>query len=81
MNKEIVGKQIKRARSEKNLSQEELANEVGVSRMMISRYEISSSDVPLEKLQRIAEVLEKPVSYFFGEEPKQDAHTVWKESQ
>lgn len=81
MDKGIVGKQLKKARSEKNLSQEELAQKVGISRMMISRYEISSSDVPLDKLQKIAEILEKPVSYFFGEEPKQDSQEVWKEAQ
>ncbi|MCB9789960.1 helix-turn-helix domain-containing protein [Candidatus Nomurabacteria bacterium] len=81
MDKGIVGKQLKKARSEKNLSQEELAQKVGISRMMISRYEISSSDIPLDKLQKIAEILEKPVSYFFGEEPKQDSQEVWKEAQ
>ncbi|OPZ90010.1 MAG: hypothetical protein BWY74_02499 [Firmicutes bacterium ADurb.Bin419] len=81
MNKEIVGKQLKKARTEKSLSQEELAQKVGISRMMISRYEISSSDIPLEKLQRIAEILDKPISFFFGEEPKQDSQQVWKEAQ
>ena len=81
MDKKIVGKQIKKARTEKNLSQEELAQKIGVSRMMISRYEISSSDVPIEKLQKISKVLEKPISYFFGEEPKHDSQQVWKEAQ
>ena len=81
MDKGIVGKQLKKARSEKNLSQEDLAQKVGISRMMISRYEISSSEIPLDKLQRIAEILEKPVSFFFGEEPKQDSQKVWKEAQ
>jgi transcriptional regulator with XRE-family HTH domain len=79
--KTIIGKQIKKARKAKNLSQSDLAVKVGISRMMISRYEISGSNVPVEKLQRIAEILGQPISYFFGEEPKQDSQTTWDEAK
>jgi len=79
--KTIIGKQIKKARKGKNLSQSVLADKVGISRMMISRYEISYSDVPVEKLQKIADILDKPISYFFGEEPKQDSQTTWDEAK
>ncbi|MBU0976760.1 helix-turn-helix domain-containing protein [Patescibacteria group bacterium] len=80
-NQEIVGKQIKKARKEKSLSQLELSQKMGVSRMMISRYEIGSSNIPLKQLQKISEALDKPISYFFGEEPQQDSGKIWKEAQ
>jgi len=80
-NQEIVGKQIKKARTEKSLSQLELSQKMGVSRMMISRYEIGSSSIPLKQLRKISEVLEKPISYFFGEEPQQNSGEIWKEAQ
>lgn len=80
-NQEIVGKQIKKARNEKSLSQLDLSQKMGVSRMMISRYEIGSSNIPLKQLQKISAILEKPISYFFGEEPQQDSGKIWKEAQ
>lgn len=79
--KELVGIQLKKARKQMSLSQEDLAKKIGISRMMISRYEVGSSDIPLEKLQRIAELLQKPVSFFFGETTTEDSSQVWKEAQ
>lgn len=79
--KELVGKQIKKARQSKALSQGQLAEKVGISRMMISRYEVGYSEVPIERLQKIAKILEKPVSYFFGEESVENSSKVWKEAQ
>jgi transcriptional regulator with XRE-family HTH domain len=79
--KEIVGKQIKKARRAKTLSQKQLAEKVGISRMMISRYEVGSSEVPIERLQKISTILDKPVSFFFGEEQVQENHKVWEEAQ
>ena len=80
-NQKIVGKQIKKARNEQSISQLELSKKVGVSRMMISRYEIGSSNIPLKQLQKISAILKKPISYFFGEEPQQDSGKIWKEAQ
>lgn len=79
--KEIVGQQIKKARQSKSLSQKQLAEKVGISRMMISRYEVGYSEVPIEKLQRLAQILDKPVSFFFGEEQVENTNKVWKEAQ
>lgn len=79
--KTIVGKQIKTARKMKGYSQGDLAEKANVSRMMISRYETSVSEIPIEKLQRIAEILDQSISYFFGEELKQDSQETWNEAQ
>ncbi len=81
MNKALVGEKIKKARVEKSLSQEDLAEKIGVSRMMVSRYELGNSEVSIENLQKISKVLEKTISYFFGEEPDQGSKEIWKEAQ
>lgn len=79
--REIISKQLKRARLEKGLSQKDLADQVGISRMMISRYEVGSSSISLKQIQKIAETLEKPISYFFGEEPQNNSKEVWIEAR
>ncbi len=80
-NKNIVGTRIKEARHEKNITQIELAKKVGVSRMMISRYENSYTDIPLGRMKKIAKTLNKPITFFFGEEKIQNSQEVWKEAQ
>lgn len=45
-------------RKAKNLSQEELADKIGVSRQTISRYEIGEALPDIEKCKRLAEVLD-----------------------
>jgi len=66
--KQTIGLQIKKARKEKKLSQLKLSEIVNISRMMISRYETGSNNIPLRQLQKIANALEKPIAYFFKEE-------------
>lgn len=57
MNKVSIGKRIYQIRKEKNLSQEELANLIGVSRQIVSKWE-SDQSVPLvDKLKKMSEVL------------------------
>ncbi len=45
-------------RKAKHLSQEELADKIGVSRQTISRYEIGEALPDIEKCKRLAEVLD-----------------------
>ncbi len=51
-----LGENIIRLRSERNLSQEKLAAELGVSRQAISKWETDASVPELEKLLRMSEV-------------------------
>ncbi len=60
-----IGVQIKKARQELGLSQEQLGTKLGVTWEMISRYENGRSSAR-KYLVQLAQVLEKPVSYFFG---------------
>lgn len=66
MNLLQIGKVIKRLRVERGYSQQELAEKVGVTWEMISRYERGKSS-PLQKILEIAESLNVPAGVFFME--------------
>lgn len=53
-----IGKNIQRWRFFKGKKQETLAKEIGISRVMLSRYENGRSIVSLEQLEQIAKYLE-----------------------
>lgn len=63
----LIGAGIKARRKELGLSQEKLAEALGVSYQQVQRYENGTNLLSTDKLQIIAKVLEVPVSYFFGE--------------
>jgi len=56
---------IKLARESKNVTHKELASAIKVSRMMIGRYESGQIDITVNRLSKISEYLNKPISYFF----------------
>lgn len=62
-----IAKRIRQAREEAHLSQEELAQAVGVSDKSISAYEKSRSIPPVNKLKKIAESTHHPLNYFTDE--------------
>ena len=49
---------IKELRKKKKLSQSELANKIDISVRMFAEYENETADIPLKKLQRIADILQ-----------------------
>lgn len=53
-----TGERIKKARKEKNMSQKELAEKIGVSASMIGQYENGLRNPKIETVQRIASVLD-----------------------
>lgn len=66
MNLIQIGKVIKRLRVERGYSQQDLAEKVGVTWEMISRYERGKSS-PLQKILEISESLKVPAGIFFME--------------
>lgn len=52
-----LGDRIKDLRKQKNLSQSELADKVGISYAQIGRYETKGSQPPAETLKKIADTL------------------------
>lgn len=64
-----VKEAIRRARLEKGLSQKELAEAISVAQTNVSQWERGSTRPKARNLKRLAEVLDKPVDYFFGDRP------------
>lgn len=61
-----LGERIKRARKEAKLSQLQLGVALKVSDKTISGYESNRISPPINKLQKISELLKKPITYFLG---------------
>jgi len=71
----ITGKElggiIKKRRKDLGLSQEKLAEELGVTYQQVQRYENGSNKLNVDNLQVIAGILQIPVTTFFeGLEPE-----------
>ena len=64
--KATLGERIKKARKEANLSQLQLGVALKVSDKTISGYESSRISPPINKLQIIADLLKKPITFFLG---------------
>ncbi len=61
-----LGEKIKQARKEAKLSQLQLGVALKVSDKTISGYESDRISPPIDKLQTIAELLKKPITFFLG---------------
>jgi transcriptional regulator with XRE-family HTH domain len=64
MNKKKLGKKIKLARIELDMTQADLAEAIKAKQKSISRYETGLSLPSLETLVKIAKVLKKSAGYF-----------------
>ncbi len=65
MNKDSISKNIRYFRFEKGLSQQELADKIGVSWEMVSRYERGESS-PLNKIEELSDALDIETSLLFS---------------
>lgn len=65
MDAKKLGKKIKIARIELDLTQTEFAEKLGAKQKSISRYETGVSLPSLTTLSKMAKVLKKSPSYFF----------------
>ena len=72
-----LGKRVRLSRMLREVSQETLGKEIGVSFQQIHKYETAQSRVSASRLLQIAQVLDVPVQFFFEglEEPK-DSHQL-----
>jgi transcriptional regulator with XRE-family HTH domain len=64
---EQIGRKLQKAREDAGLSQEELARKLGCSQASLSNYELGKRRLYLADLQRIGQLLGKPVTYFLEE--------------
>lgn len=70
-----LGKKIYTLRTQRGLTQEQLAEQLGVSRQSISKYEYDQSTPELEKIKQIAEIFGVTPDYLINDEidiPKND---------
>jgi transcriptional regulator with XRE-family HTH domain len=65
---EIIVKRIKEARLERSLTQHDLAEYLGRSTAAISELERGKVQATAHDLYLIAQLLNKPIEYFYGEE-------------
>jgi len=77
-----VGKRIRLRRIEKGLSQTELGDFLGVTFQQVQKYENGVNRVGASRLNKISELLEVPIAFFFhaegnakGESAKNDIDT------
>lgn len=65
-----LGDRIKAAREEAKLSQLQVGVSLGVSDKTISGYESGRISPPIDKLQKLADLFKKPITFFLGTDPK-----------
>lgn len=63
----VIGANLRRLRSQNNLSLEKLARAAGVSRAMLGQIELGQSVPTITVLARIADAFELPIAAFVGE--------------
>jgi transcriptional regulator with XRE-family HTH domain len=68
-----LGGRIREARASKGWKQRELASEVEVEPITVSRWERGATTPDLDVLRLVAEATEKPLSYFVAGETDQTA--------
>jgi transcriptional regulator with XRE-family HTH domain len=73
-----IGAKIKLARLEVGLTQTEFAEKIGVTSVMVSRYESGKSS-PVRQIEAISKILGKSQDYFFGNDDKEELYQDIKE--
>jgi transcriptional regulator with XRE-family HTH domain len=60
-----LGRRVRRRRRLLGLTQQQLANQVGIRFQQIQKYECGANRISAARLWQLAEALESPVSYFY----------------
>lgn len=61
-----IGFKIRALRKEKNLSQEEVATNIGISTQALYNYETEKRQIPIDILSKISELFHIPIENFFN---------------
>lgn len=76
---EEIGRKLQKAREEAGLSQEELARKLGCTQASLSNYELGKRRLYLADLQRIGQLLGKPVTYFLEDPEEKPANPNYEQ--
>jgi transcriptional regulator with XRE-family HTH domain len=60
----LVASRIRQGRREKGWNQTEAGHRAGLSQQTWGSYETGEINIPLDTLERIAQILEKPIEFF-----------------
>jgi transcriptional regulator with XRE-family HTH domain len=74
-----IGKRIRALRLERGLSQTELGSLLGITFQQIQKYEKGANRVAAGRLERIAEALDVPITFFYAgsdKKPRADEDSV-----
>ena len=63
-----VGSRVRMRRKMMGMSQEKLGERLGITFQQIQKYEKGTNRIGASRLQKISEILEVPVSYFFPDQ-------------
>ncbi len=87
-NQFLIGKRIKSAREDANLTQEELGKKVGYSAMGISYFEKGLRKIKTDDLEKISKALNKPITHFLqpimgyaGDQPSSNADITYRRGE
>lgn len=75
-----VGARIRLRRNMLGVSQEKLAEGLGLTFQQVQKYEKGTNRVGASRLQHIAAILNTPISYFFEEGPNPSASAIVHQS-
>ena len=67
------GARIRELRLEMGMSQEELAGKLGISKQILSRYEVGQRSPKIAQVQKFAEILKVSVDYLLGDSVEEAA--------
>ena len=76
----FLGHKLRKLRKEQNLTQLDLARQVGITNGQISTIERGVSSPSISTLHKISSVLGVPMAEFFEDEPSREIHIVRKDS-
>ncbi|QQY66348.1 helix-turn-helix transcriptional regulator [Clostridioides difficile] len=59
----IIGERVKSARVARMLTLKDLADKMGVSKQLLSKYETGKTNPSIENLEKLSEVLDFPIQF------------------
>ena len=72
----MYGEKIKSKRKAMGLSQEDLAEKLGVTRQAVSKWEMDRAQPTMTNLRELARVFSVDMAYFIGDDEKEEAENT-----